>query len=73
MADKFCQLDAILNRMFETLFSNKESTNQGTYEQDAYSRSHRDNNEGPHLVVSSKTAKLEFPRFSKGNLIEWFG
>jgi hypothetical protein len=59
--------------MSEMLFSNKESTNQGTHEQDAYSRSHRDNNEGPRLVVSSKIAKLEFPRFSGGDLTKWFG
>ena len=71
MADKFNQLEATLNRISEVLFSNKESTIHNTHEQDAYSRSHRDNNEGPRLNVSSKTAKLEFPRFSGGDPTEW--
>jgi hypothetical protein len=66
MADKFSQLEATLNHISEMFFSNKESTNHDTYKQDTYSHSHRDNNEGPRLVVSSKTAKLEFPKFSWG-------
>ena len=72
MANKFSQLEATLNCMSEMLFSNKESTNHDTHKQDTYSRSHRDNNEGPRLVVSSKIAKLEFPRFSGGDPTEWF-
>jgi len=59
--------------MFEMFFSNKESTNQGTHEQDAYSCSHIDNNDEPRLVVSYKTTKLEFPRFLRGDLKKWFG
>ena len=58
MADKFNQLEATLNRMPEMFFSNKESTNHDTHEQDTHSRSHKDNNERPCLVVSSKIAKL---------------
>jgi len=72
MADKFSQLEATLNHISEMFFSNKESTNHGTHEQDTYSRSHKDNNEGPRLVVSSKTAKLEFSKFSWGDPTEWF-
>jgi hypothetical protein len=72
MADKFNQLEATLNRMPEMFFSNKESTNHDTHEQDAHSRSHKDNNERPCLVVSSKIAKLEFPKFPKGNPTVWF-
>ena len=71
MVDKFSQLEATLSHIAKVLFSNKESTIHSTHEQDAYSRSHRDSNEGPHLVVSSKTAKLEFPRFLGGDPIEW--
>ena len=46
----------------------KGSTNHDTREQEAYSRPDRDDNDGHRLVVSSKTAKLEFPRFSGGDL-----
>ena len=67
MADKFNQLEATLTRMSEAFFSNKGSTNHDTREQEAYSRPHIDDNDGHRLVMSFKTAKLEFPRFSGGD------
>ena len=67
MADKLSQLEATINRMSEVLLSTKTGANYDVHEQDPYPRPLRENHEAPHLVLSSKTAKPEFPRFASGD------
>ncbi|XP_041025505.1 uncharacterized protein LOC121265907 [Juglans microcarpa x Juglans regia] len=60
MADRLCQVEETLNRLSDVLFANQEIPNH-----------HREGNDGGRMVVSSKTAKLEFPRFSGDDPTEW--
>ncbi|KAA8542122.1 hypothetical protein F0562_023274 [Nyssa sinensis] len=64
MADKFHHLETTLNRFSDILLSNQESSSHNY-------QSHEGNN-GGRQVVSSKTAKLEFPRFAGDDPTEWF-
>ena len=64
MIDKLHHLEEALNRLSNVLLANPESSNQGN--------SHRENQNGGRQIVSSKSAKLEFPCFSGDNLTEWF-
>lgn len=72
MADKFKQLEMTLSRISDALFSNKDSTGHSTHEREGSSRHTKDESDGGRLVVSSKTAKLEFPKFSGEDPTEWF-
>ncbi|RVW63788.1 Transposon Tf2-2 polyprotein [Vitis vinifera] len=64
MIDKLHHLEEALNRLSNVLLANPESSNQGN--------SHRENQNGGRQIVSSKSAKLEFPRFSGDDPTEWF-
>ena len=64
MADKLRHLDETLNRPSDVLLANQEPPNHGNPNQEGHN--------GRRLVVSSKTKKLEFPRFSEDDPIEWF-
>ena len=72
MADKLIQLETTINRLSEVLLSTKMNAHFDSHEPDPYPRPARENQEAPRLVVSSKTAKLEFPRFEGGDPTEWF-
>ena len=72
MADKLGQLETSINRLSEVLLSTMTSANYDLHEPDPYPRPARENQEAPRLVVSSKTAKLEFPRFEGGDPTGWF-
>ena len=65
MADRLRQVEENLNRLFDVLLANLENPILGSI-------TNRECNGRGRLVVSSKTAKLEFPRFSGDNLTEWF-
>jgi hypothetical protein len=64
MADRLWHLEETLNRLSDVLLANQEPLNHGNQ--------HREGHDGGRLVVSSKTAKLEFPRFSRDDSTEWF-
>ena len=64
MADRLRHLEETLNRLSDVLLANQEPPNHGNQ----YHEGHN----GGRLVVSSKTAKLEFPRFSGDDPTEWF-
>ena len=53
MTDKLQHLEETLNRLSDVLLADQESPNQGN--------PHREGHNGGRLIVSSKTAKLEFP------------
>ena len=61
MADRLRQVEETLNRLSDVLLANQEIPNH-----------HREGNDRGRMVVSSKTAKLEFPRFSRDDPTEWF-
>ena len=65
MADRLRQVEENLNRLFDVLLANLENPILGSI-------TNREGNGGRRLVVSSKTAKLEFPRFSRDDPTEWF-
>ncbi|RVW35807.1 hypothetical protein CK203_082532 [Vitis vinifera] len=65
MADRLRQVEENLNRLFDVLLANLENPILGSI-------TNREGNGGRQLVVSSKTAKLEFPRFSRDDPTEWF-
>ena len=52
------------DRLSDVLLATQETPTRGNH--------YREGNEGGQLVVSSKTAKLEFPRFSGDDPTEWF-
>ena len=64
MADRLWHLEETLNRLSDILLANQEPLNHGNQ--------HREGHDEGRLVVSSKTAKLEFPRFSRHDSTEWF-
>ncbi|KAJ0039806.1 hypothetical protein Pint_26749 [Pistacia integerrima] len=64
MNDKLHHLEEALNRLSNVLLANLESSNHGNH--------HRENQDGGQQIVSSKSAKLEFPRFSGDDPTEWF-
>ncbi|XP_035549720.1 uncharacterized protein LOC118349417 [Juglans regia] len=64
MADRLRHVEETLNRLSDVLLANQEPPNQGIQ--------NREGHNGGRLVVSSKTAKLEFPRFSGDDPTEWF-
>jgi hypothetical protein len=53
MTDKLQHLEETLNRLSDVLLADQESPNQGN--------PHREGHNEGRLIVSSKTAKLEFP------------
>jgi hypothetical protein len=64
MADRLQHLEDTLNRLSDVLLANQEPPNQGNQQ--------REGQERGRLIVSSKTARLEFPRFSGDDPTEWF-
>jgi len=64
MADRLQHLEATLNRLSDVLLANQEPSNQANQQ--------REGQEGGRLIVSSKTARLEFPKFSGDDPTEWF-
>jgi len=64
MADRLQHLEATLNRLSDVLLANQEPPNQANLQ--------REGQEGGRLIVSSKTARLEFPKFSRDDPTEWF-
>jgi len=64
MADRLRHVEETLNRLSDVLLANHEPPNQGNQ--------NREGHNGGRLVVSSKTAKLEFPLFSGDDPTEWF-
>jgi hypothetical protein len=56
MADRHRHLEETLNHLSDALLANQEPTNHGNQ--------YREGHNGGQQIVSSKTAKLEFPRFS---------
>ena len=65
MADRLRQVEENLNRLSDVLFANSENPILGSI-------TNREDNGGGRLVVSLKTAKLEFPLFSRDDPTEWF-
>ncbi|XP_034707028.1 uncharacterized protein LOC117930485 [Vitis riparia] len=65
MADRLRQVEENLNRLSDVLLANPKNPILGSI-------TNREGNGGGRLVVSSKTAKLEFPRFSGDDPTEWF-
>ena len=64
MVDKLRHLEETVNRLSDVLLANQEPLTHGNPNWEGHN--------GGWLVVSSKTAKLEFPWFSGDDLTEWF-
>ena len=64
MADRLLHVEETLNRLSDVLLAIQENP--------IHINHYREGNEGGRVVVSSKTAKLEFPRFSGDDPTEWF-
>jgi hypothetical protein len=64
MADRLQHLEETLNRLSDMLLANQEPPNQDNQQ--------REGHEGGRLIVSSKTAQLEFSRFLGDDPTEWF-
>jgi hypothetical protein len=64
MADRLQHLEETLNRLSDVLLANQEPPNQDNLQ--------REGHEGGRLIVSSKTARLEFSRFLGDDPTEWF-
>ncbi|KAL6348115.1 hypothetical protein AAG906_039270 [Vitis piasezkii] len=58
------ELRLALHRISSVLITNQENPNHGN--------PHREGNSGGRQIISSKLAKLEFPRFSGDDPTEWF-
>lgn len=70
MADRLRLMEETLNRLSEVLLAKSENPNPDNHHQEG--NHHREGNDGGRLVVSSKTAKLEFPQFLGDDPTEWF-
>jgi hypothetical protein len=64
IADRHRHLEETLNRLSDILLANQEPTNHGNQ--------YREGHDGGRQIVSSKTAKIVFPRFSGDDPTEWF-
>ena len=64
MSDKLQHLEETINRLANVMLVNQEQPNPPNQP--------RDGQEGGRMVVSSKTARLEFPWFSGDDPTEWF-
>ena len=64
MVDRLRHLEETLNHLSDVLLANQEPPNHGN--------PNREGHNGGQLVVSSKTTKLEFPRFSGDDPMERF-
>lgn len=70
MADRLRLMEETLNRLSEVLLAKSENPNPDNHHQEG--NHHREGNDRGRLVVSSKTAKLEFPQFLGDDPTEWF-
>ena len=66
------RLEDTVNRLSEILLSTRESSNNHNNGREGIVRPHREENDGGRQIFSSKMAKLEFPKYSRANPIEWF-
>ena len=64
MADRHRQMEETLNRLSDILLANQAPAIHGNQ--------YREGHEGGRQIVSSKTAKLAFPKFSGDDPTEWF-
>jgi hypothetical protein len=64
MVDRLHHLEETINRLTNVMLVNKEPSN--------HSNQQHEGHEGGRMVVFSKTARLEFPRFSGDDPTEWF-
>jgi hypothetical protein len=64
MNNKLHHLEEALNRLSNMLLSNLESSNHDNH--------HLEKQDGGWRIISSKSAKLEFPHLSGDNSTEWF-
>ena len=65
IANRLRQVEENLNHLSDVLLENSGNPILGSI-------TNREGNGGERLVVSSKTAKLEFPRFSGDDPTKWF-
>jgi len=64
MTDKLQHLKETFNRLSDVLFADQGFPNQGN--------PHREGHNEGRFIISSKTAKLEFPCFFGDDSTEWF-
>jgi hypothetical protein len=64
MIDRLHHLEETINRLTNVMLVNQEPSN--------HSNQQCEGHEGGRMVVSSKTARLEFPQFSGDDPTEWF-
>lgn len=72
MNNKLHQIENTINRLSDALLHSRESSNQHSSKRGDHSRISRTKHEGSHVVLSSKMAKFEFPRYSGDDPTEWF-
>ena len=72
MADKFNHLEATIQKLSETLLSSNASSSHNNREREIPPRSHREEVEGYNPLTSTKTTRLDFPKYSGRDPTEWF-
>ena len=72
MADKFNHLEATIQKLSEALLSTNSSSSHNNHEREIPPRFYREEVEGYNPLTSSKTTRLDFPKYSGGDPIEWF-
>ncbi|KAJ0007378.1 hypothetical protein Pint_29904 [Pistacia integerrima] len=70
VTDTLHRLEETINKLSEAVLPTKEPSNNNWRE--GSSSSYHEENNGGRQVFSSKMAKLEFPRYSRDDPIEWF-
>ena len=69
--DGIQRLEDTVNRLSEILLSTRESSNNYNNGREGFVRPQREENDSGRQIFSSKMAKLEFPKYSGADPIEW--
>ena len=67
MADKFNHLEATIQKLLEALLSTNASSSHNNREREIPPRFHQEEVKGYNPLTSSKTTRLDFPKYSGGD------
>lgn len=71
VTDKLHHLEETINKLSEAFLSTREASSNNNHGREGSFRSHREENDGGRQIFSSKMARLEFPKYSGEDPIEW--
>ena len=70
--DRLHQLEETIQKLSEAVLSNRSSSSHNTHEREGPFRAYHEETDGGRQILSSKMAKLEFPRYSGDDPTKWF-